>query len=237
MDLAVILPLAVMLGLQALIGFLLLLPRSVSKPVASLLDAASANPGAKSAMLTVAGAVAAMTVSSLIQLMGVLDTLKKGSQFGDRCGHRRSRKRRSAATLCASRHAVVACRHTNSNCVHTCKTLSQHSGRICGSRLTQPTRPSPTTPLTHYARALALTVEELRALLALVLGVSNLVLMFLARALASEQLAADKAKLNLEVLQRQVRSRTPVFRHASGACQRVCSLSPWMVMHRIGQVQ
>jgi hypothetical protein len=42
-----------------------------------------------------------------------------------------------------------------------------------------------------------------------VLGVSNLALLFLSRALAAEQLAADKAKLNLEVLQRQVGAGLP----------------------------
>lgn len=54
---------------------------------------------------------------------------------------------------------------------------------------------------------MALTVEELRALLALVLGSSNLALLFVNRALAAEQQAADKAQLNLAVLQKQVRAR------------------------------
>jgi hypothetical protein len=54
---------------------------------------------------------------------------------------------------------------------------------------------------------MALTVEELRALLALVLGGTNLVLLFLSKAAAASQLAAEKAQLNLEVLQRQVRGR------------------------------
>lgn len=55
-------------------------------------------------------------------------------------------------------------------------------------------------------RALALTIEELRALLALVLGASDLVLLFTLRALADEQLTADKATLNLQVLRKQVRT-------------------------------
>jgi len=59
-------------------------------------------------------------------------------------------------------------------------------------------------PVTN-CRALALTVEELRALLALVLGGSNIALLFLTRALAVEQQGHDKAKLNLEVMQKQVR--------------------------------
>jgi len=37
-----------------------------------------------------------------------------------------------------------------------------------------------------------------------VLGASNLLLLFVSKALAAEQLVTDKAKLNLEVLQRQV---------------------------------
>jgi len=53
-------------------------------------------------------------------------------------------------------------------------------------------------------RALALTIEELRALLSVVLGVSDLVLLFTLRALADEQLTADKATLNLQVLRKQV---------------------------------
>lgn len=52
---------------------------------------------------------------------------------------------------------------------------------------------------------MALTVEELRALLALVLGACNLVLLFLNRTLAAEQQTGDKARVNLEVLQKQVR--------------------------------
>jgi hypothetical protein len=51
---------------------------------------------------------------------------------------------------------------------------------------------------------LALTVEELRALLATVLGVANLALMFLNRGLAFEQQQYDKAALNLDVLRKQV---------------------------------
>ena len=51
---------------------------------------------------------------------------------------------------------------------------------------------------------MALSVEELRALLSVVLGVSNVTLLFVNRALASEQQKADKAELNLSVLQKQV---------------------------------
>lgn len=59
---------------------------------------------------------------------------------------------------------------------------------------------------------MALTVEELRALLALVLGSANLVLLFLNRKLAAEQQAADKALMNLEVLQKQVCAHGAVVR-------------------------
>ncbi|KAI8468588.1 MAG: hypothetical protein J3K34DRAFT_470679 [Monoraphidium minutum] len=143
MDLAVILPLSVILALQALVALALLLPRAASRPVASLLSAIGGNTAAKSAALTVAGAIAAMAGSSLIQLVGVVKTLKGGSQ------------------------------------------------------------------------ALALTVEELRALLAVVLGVANLAVMFLARALAAEQLAADRARLNLEVLQRQAKGFQAEYNRAT----------------------
>jgi hypothetical protein len=57
-------------------------------------------------------------------------------------------------------------------------------------------------PMSHSA--LALTIEELRAILAVMLGTSNLLLLFVNRALAYEQQAADKAALNLAVLQKQV---------------------------------
>lgn len=60
--------------------------------------------------------------------------------------------------------------------------------------------------LLRCCRALALTIEELRALLALVLGASDLVLLFTLRALADEQLTGDKASLNLQVLRKQVRT-------------------------------
>lgn len=53
-------------------------------------------------------------------------------------------------------------------------------------------------------RAMALNAEQLHALLAVVLGVSNLALLFLNKALAYEQQTSDKASLNLEVLQKQV---------------------------------
>jgi len=85
MDLAVLLPLSLILALQCLIGIALLLPRAVSKPVASLLASLSSNTATKSALLTIAGAVAAMTLSAFIQLMSVLETLKQGRQLGDRC--------------------------------------------------------------------------------------------------------------------------------------------------------
>lgn len=49
-----------------------------------------------------------------------------------------------------------------------------------------------------------MTIEELRALLAATLGVANIVVLFLNRALGYEQQAHDKAKVNLEVLQKQV---------------------------------
>ncbi|KAI8462373.1 MAG: hypothetical protein J3K34DRAFT_527801 [Monoraphidium minutum] len=147
MDLAVILPLSVILALQALVALALLLPRAASRPVASLLSAIGGNTAAKSAALSVAGAIAAMAGSSLIQLVGVVKTLKGGSQSHD--------------------------------------------------------------------RALALTVEELRALLAVVLGVANLAVMFLARALAAEQLAADRARLNLEALQRQAKGFQAEYNRAT----------------------
>jgi hypothetical protein len=63
--------------------------------------------------------------------------------------------------------------------------------------------------LLRCCRALALTIEELRALLALVLGASDLVLLFTLRALADEQLTGDKASLNLQVLRKQVCKSQP----------------------------
>lgn len=56
----------------------------------------------------------------------------------------------------------------------------------------------------HLHSALALTIEELRALLAVVLGTADLTLLFTLRALADEQQTADKASLNLAVLRKQV---------------------------------
>jgi hypothetical protein len=82
----------------------------------------------------------------------------------------------------------------------------------CKAQGPSPRRPaSPPPPNTPHAppytpRALALTVDELRALFVLALGAANLMLLFLSRALAAEQLAGDEAKLNLEVLQRQARA-------------------------------
>ncbi|GBF87441.1 hypothetical protein Rsub_00152 [Raphidocelis subcapitata] len=148
MDLAVTLPLAVLLALQCLVSAGLLLPRAASKHVAGLLAGLNASTGARSALLTVAGAVAAMTLSACVQLVGVVDTLK-GQQFGD--------------------------------------------------------------------RALALTVEQLRALLVVAMGTSNLVLLFLCRALAAEQIAGDRAKLNLDVLQRQAKGLQAEYARATGA--------------------
>lgn len=141
--------LATLLVFQSLLGLALLLPRAASKPVASLLSVANTNTAAKSALLTISVAIATMTGSSLVQLLGVLDTLKRGSQFGD--------------------------------------------------------------------RALALTIEELRSLLVLALGSANLVILFLGKALAAEQLAGDKARLNLEVLQRQAKGLQAEYNRATSA--------------------
>eukprot|EP00775_Hariotina_reticulata_P003073 gene3073-3352_t len=146
MDLAVILPLALLLLVQSLLSVLLLAPRSLSKHIASLLSLTRSSQVVSSVLYTVAVAVLAITASSVLQLLGVLNSLKS-TQFGD--------------------------------------------------------------------RALALTVEELRALLAVVLGLSNLVLLFVNKALAHEQQSADKAQLNLSVLQKQARGLQTEYMRAT----------------------
>lgn len=146
MDLAVILPLAVLMLGQTLLSLLLLAPKAISKQVAALMSLTRSSTTVSTALYTIAAAVAVMTASSVIQLLGVTKTLK-GAQFGD--------------------------------------------------------------------RALALTVEELRALLSVVLGVANLALLFLNRALAYEQQAAQKAELNLSVLQKQAKGMQSEYLRAT----------------------
>jgi hypothetical protein len=83
MDLAVILPLAVLMLGQTLISLLLLAPKAISKQVAGLVSLTRSSTTVSTALFTIAAAVAAMTASSVIQLLGVSKTLK-GAQFGDR---------------------------------------------------------------------------------------------------------------------------------------------------------
>ncbi len=82
MDLAVVLPLAVLLFAQAFVSMLLLAPRAVSRFPAAVL-ATSRGPAAQAVLYTLAVAVGAMTLSSLVQLISVLNTLRS-TQFGDR---------------------------------------------------------------------------------------------------------------------------------------------------------
>lgn len=150
MDLAVILPLAALLACQVLLALFLLAPRAVSKHVASLLVLTKTNTVCSTALHTTAVALLAITISSLIQLLGIRKTM--------------------AAP--------------------------------------------------QYDGALALTIEELRALLSVVLGVSDLVLLFTLRALADEQLTADKATLNLQVLRKQAMGQqTEYMRATTGSGQ------------------
>lgn len=83
MDLAVILPLAVLMLGQTLLSLLLLAPKAISKQVAALMSLTRSSTTVSTALYTIAAAVAAMTTSSVIQLLGVSKTLK-GAQFGDR---------------------------------------------------------------------------------------------------------------------------------------------------------
>lgn len=83
MDLAVILPLALLLFAQTLISLLLLAPRAVSKHVAQLVSLTRTSTVVSTVLYTTAAAVGAMTVSSIIQLLGVNKSLS-APQFGDR---------------------------------------------------------------------------------------------------------------------------------------------------------
>lgn len=150
MDLTVILPMSVLLGLQLIMSLLLLAPRAISRPVAALLQLTRTNSAVSSVLYTVAVAVTAMTISSVIQIQGVN------------------------------------------------KSLNEPVG-LTGDR------------------AMVLTVEELRALLSIVLGVSNLALLFLNRSLANEQQISDKAELNLTVLQKQAKGLTKEYMRATQA--------------------
>lgn len=75
MDLAVLLPLALVFGLQSLISLSLLLPRAASKHVAALLASTIKNSVMQTVLLTLAAAVLAMTISSGVQLAFVLQNL------------------------------------------------------------------------------------------------------------------------------------------------------------------
>eukprot|EP00879_Flechtneria_rotunda_P010350 GHRR01010823.1.p1 GENE.GHRR01010823.1~~GHRR01010823.1.p1 ORF type:complete len:236 (+),score=62.90 GHRR01010823.1:125-832(+) len=136
MDLAVVLPLACLFVIQTLLSLLLLCPRAISRHIAALMSLTRTNAAVTAVIYTVAVAVLTITASSVIQLVGVLSSLK-APQMGE--------------------------------------------------------------------GVLALTVEELRALLGVVLGAANLALLFLSRSLAHEQRVADKAALNLSVLQKQAK--------------------------------
>jgi len=83
MDLAVILPLAVLFFLQSFLALLLLAPRAISRHVATQWARTQNNTVVNAVTYTIAGLVGAMALSSLVQLMGVLGALKQ-TQFGDR---------------------------------------------------------------------------------------------------------------------------------------------------------
>jgi hypothetical protein len=83
MDLAVILPLAALMLFQTIISLLLLAPKAISKQAAGLVSLTRSSTTVSTALFTIAAAVAAMTASSVIQLLGVSKTLQ-GAQFDDR---------------------------------------------------------------------------------------------------------------------------------------------------------
>lgn len=84
MDLAVILPLSALLGIQLLASLLLLCPRAISKHVASLLHLTRTNSAVSSVLYTIAVAVGAMTISSGVQLSGINKSFD-ATLTGDRC--------------------------------------------------------------------------------------------------------------------------------------------------------
>jgi hypothetical protein len=61
------------------------------------------------------------------------------------------------------------------------------------------------TPLLANRRALVLEVDTHRAQVSIVLAVANILMMFLNKALALEQLHHDSALLNLNTMKKQVR--------------------------------
>lgn len=65
------LPLAAVLAFQVLVALLLLAPRAVSKHVSSLLLITKSNQACSAVMYTTAAGLAAVTLSSLIQFLGI----------------------------------------------------------------------------------------------------------------------------------------------------------------------
>ena len=173
MDLAVILPLGILLALQGLLSLALLSPRGLSKHAAQLIAQTRKQP-AQSVVYTIAAAVFAMTLSSTIQLSANSASAEK--TFDDsRCafwrGARGFRRRRQPPPRTAT-HTHTHNPHNTTNTIH-----------------------APQTPINQTTN---------NSMLALALGAANLLLLFVNRALGAEQQAADRAKLNLEVLQKQV---------------------------------
>lgn len=83
MDLAVILPLAVVLFVQALLSVLLLCPRAVARHVARLLAITRTSAVVQAVVYTLVAAVSATTIASLIQLAGIANSMR-AQQFADR---------------------------------------------------------------------------------------------------------------------------------------------------------
>lgn len=77
MDLAIILPMSGLLALQLLISLLLLGPRAISKHVASLLHLSRTSTAVSTVLHTLAVGIGAMTVSSILQLVGVVKVLNE----------------------------------------------------------------------------------------------------------------------------------------------------------------
>jgi hypothetical protein len=204
MDLAVILPLGILLALQGLLSLALLAPRGLSKRAAALLALTRKQP-AQSVVFTIAAAVFAMTLSSTIQLSANSASFEK--TFGDsRCvcsGVGRVGRPAAAAVLPPPPPPPLPL----CSCVFTPPLARLHNTTQRNATQLKAHTPQPWTTTTNNntnKSMLALTIDELRALLALALGAANLLLLFVNRALAAEQQAADKAALNLAVLQKQV---------------------------------
>lgn len=190
-ELGLNLPLYALAGVQLLVALLLLAPKPVSRLAASLYKSTDKNLVVKTVLYTTAAGLSAIAAASLYQAYDIAGDIR---------------------TTSGQRHEPHMIAHF-SPCGDTCVVqLVDHAMRCFAQLLANVEiqlrgfQRSVGDSLVGDRRALVLEVDTHRAQVSIVLAVANILMMFLNKALALEQLQHDSAVLNLNTMKKQVRS-------------------------------